>query len=151
MKSQFSFTKAIVAGISATVVMTLFTYMGGVMNIKMDIPAMLGSMFGGNLTIGWIMHFMIGTILSINYGLIFYSNVNINPLWLRGAVFGLLPWLMAQILVMPMMSVMNGMPFSSGLFSGSIMMAMASLVGHIIFGAVLGSIYKPEPKLVAVQ
>ena len=57
MKSQFSFTKAVVAGISATVVMTLFTYMGGMMNIKMDIPAMLGNMFGGSLVIGWVMHF----------------------------------------------------------------------------------------------
>jgi Family of unknown function (DUF6789) len=151
MKSQFSFTKAIVAGISATVVMTLFTYMGEVMNIIMDIPAMLGSLFGGDITIGWIMHFMIGTILSINYGLIFYSNVNINPLWARGALFGLLPWFMAQLFVMPMMSVMNGMSFSSGLFSGSIMMAMASLVGHLIYGAVLGSIYRPEPKIAVAK
>ena len=150
MKLQFSFAKAFVAGISATVVMTLFTYMGGMMNIKMDIPAMLGSVFGGSLTIGWVMHFMIGIILSMNYGLIFYSKFNINPTWLRGAIFGIIPWLMSQIIVMPMMSMVNGMSYSSGLFSGSIMMAMASLVGHLIFGAVLGAIYKPEPRLVVV-
>ena len=29
MNSQFSLTKAVIAGIAATVVMTLFTYMGG--------------------------------------------------------------------------------------------------------------------------
>jgi hypothetical protein len=57
---------------------------------------------------------------------------------------------MAQVIVMPMMSMMNGMPFSSGLFSGSAIMAMASLVGHLIYGAVVGSIYKTEPKLVAI-
>ncbi len=87
MKSQFSFTKAVVAGINATVAMTLFTYMGGMMNIKMDIPAMLGSMFGVSLIMGWIMHFIIGTILSISYGLFFYAIVNINPLWLRETMF----------------------------------------------------------------
>jgi len=148
MKSQFSFTKAFVAGISGTVIMTLFTYMGGMMNIKMDKPAMLGNMFGGSLIIGWIMHFMIGVILSFNYAIIFYPIVRINPAWLKGALFGILPWLMAQILVMPMMNVMNGMSFSSGLFSGSIIMAMASLVGHLIFGAALGFLYKLDPKLV---
>ena len=147
MNTQFSFTKALVAGVIATVVMTLFTFMGGMMGIKMNIPEMLGSMFGGSLLIGWAMHFMIGIVLAINYGLIFYSKINVNPLWLRGALFGILPWIMAQIVVMPMMSAMNGMPFTAGLFSGSLIMAMASLVGHLVYGAVLGGIYKPEPKL----
>ncbi len=94
---------------------------------------------------------MIGIVLAVNYGIIFYSRVNINPLWLRGAVFGLLPWLMAQIMVMPMMSLMNDMPFSAGLFSGSVMMAMASMVGHLVYGAVLGVVYKPEPKLLTAN
>jgi uncharacterized membrane protein YagU involved in acid resistance len=151
MNSQFSFSKAVVAGIVATVVMTLFTYMGGMMGIKMNIPEMLGSMFGESLIIGWMMHFMIGIVLAVNYGIIFYSRVNINPLWLRGALFGLLPWLMAQIMVMPMMSLMNDMPFSAGLFSGSVMMAMASMVGHLVYGAVLGVVYKPEPKLLTAN
>lgn len=148
MKSQFSLTKALVSGISATIIMTLFTVLGGMMNINMDIPEMLGSMFGGNLMIGWIMHFVIGIILAVNYGLLFYPSTKINPLWLRGAIFGIIPWIMAQIMVMPMMSMMNGMSFSSGLFSGSMMMAGASLVGHLVYGAVLGSIYKHSPKLI---
>jgi hypothetical protein len=40
---------------------------------------------------------------------------------------------MAQVLVMPMM----GMP----LFSGSVPLAMGSLIGHLIYGAVIGSVY----------
>jgi len=46
-----------------------------------------------------------------------------------------------------MMSLLNGGSYVGALFSGSIMMAMASLVGHLIFGAVLGIIYKPESSL----
>jgi hypothetical protein len=42
---------------------------------------------------------------------------------------------MAQIVVMPMM----GMP----LFSGSAVMAMGSLVGHLVYGAVVGGMYGP--------
>lgn len=151
MKSQFSFTKAVFAGITGTIIMTLFTYMGGMMNIKMNVPEMLAGAFGGKIFIGWIMHFMIGTALALNYGLVFYSKFNIIPFWLRGAVFGIIPWLMAQVVVMPMMSMMNGMTYSSGLFSGSMMLAAASLVGHLIYGAVVGSIYKPGAKLVTAQ
>ena len=149
MKHQFSFSRAIIAGLAGTVMMTLFTYMGQFMNIKMDIPAMLSTMFGGNLVLGWIMHFMIGIILGVSYGALFYSKFNISPTWLRGAIFAIIPWLMAQIVVMPMMNIMNGMTYSSGFFSGSIMMAMASLMGHFVFGAVAGFIYNPEVKLAA--
>ena len=148
MKQKFSLSRAIIAGLAGTVMMTLFTYMGQFMNIKMDIPAMLSTMFGGNLILGWVMHFMIGIVLGVNYGALFYSKFNITPIWLRGVIFAVFPWLMAQLVVIPMMSIMNGMSYSSGFFSGSIIMAMASLMGHFVFGAVVGFVYKPEVKLV---
>jgi hypothetical protein len=47
-------------------------------------------------------------------------------------------------MVMPMMIVLSGGSFASGLFSGSIIMAMASLAGHLLYGAVLGAIYNPK-------
>ena len=47
-------------------------------------------------------------------------------------------------MVMPLMSLLSGASYSAGLFSGSIMIATASLVGHLIYGGVLGAIYKPN-------
>lgn len=96
------------------VVMTLFTLMQGMMGIKMSIPEMISGMLGGNIIIGWIMHFIIGIVLAVNYGAIFYSKIKIQPIWICRAFFGLLPWLMAQTLVIPMMTVINGIPFSYG-------------------------------------
>lgn len=55
----------------------------------------------------------------------------------RGARYGLGPFLVAQIVVMPMMR----MP----LFSGSAVMALGSLIGHLVYGAVVGAIYGPVP------
>lgn len=52
-----------------------------------------------------------------------------------GALFGLAPFLLAQLAVMPMM----GMP----VFSGSVAMAMGSLVGHLVYGGVVGAVYGP--------
>ena len=143
MKNQFSISKAVIAGINGTIAMTLFMFMGNLMGIQMNVPKMLASMFGGNLIIGWAMHFMIGIVLTIGYGLIFYDRIKINKSWLRGAVYAVIPWLMAQLLVMPMMSAMNGMGFSTGLFSGSALMATASLMAHLVFGIVIGLVYSP--------
>jgi hypothetical protein len=56
-----------------------------------------------------------------------------NPAEMLAGQMGgnLAPWLMAQVVVMPMM----GMP----LFSGSMAMAMGSLVGHLVYGVVIGA------------
>ena len=147
MNNQFNLPKAIIAGVLGTIAMTLFMYMGNFMGLQMNVPKMLGSMFGGSILIGWIMHFMIGSTLAVGYGLILYNQIRIDKLWLRGAIFGLVPWLMAQLLVMPMMSMMNGMTFTSGLFSGSFVMSFASLMAHFVFGAVVGLSYTPSVNL----
>jgi uncharacterized membrane protein YagU involved in acid resistance len=144
MKSQFSIKSALFAGLIATVAMTAFTFMAPLMGFEMNIPAMLASTMGTPIIVGWLAHFMIGEILAINFAAIFLKRTNKTADIKSGALFGLIPWFIAQIMVMPMMSVLAGGGYLAGLFSGSIMIAMASLVGHLIYGGVLGAIYKPE-------
>ncbi len=149
MKNVFSLSKAVSAGIAGTVTMTIFMFMGKFMGINMNVPKMLSSMFGGNLAIGWIMHFMIGIFLAVSFGLIFYNVISAENRIVKGMLFGIIPWFMAQMIVMPMMSVMQGMNFSDGLFSGSLKLAFASLIAHFVYGAVVGAIYKPQLKTAA--
>jgi uncharacterized membrane protein YagU involved in acid resistance len=101
----------------------------------MNPATMLAGAMGGSLALGWLAHFVIGTILAVGYALV-APFLRGDPA-LRGAVYSLAPFLMAQIIVMPMM----GMP----IFSGSVQMAMGSLIGHLVYGAVLGAIYGPVP------
>ena len=143
MKSQLSIKSALFAGLIATVAMTAFTFMAPFMGFEMNIPEMLASTMGTPVIVGWIAHFMIGEILAINFAAIFLTKTNKVADVKSGALFGLIPWFIAQIMVMPMMSVLAGGSYSAGLFSGSVMIAMASLVGHLIYGGVLGVIYKP--------
>lgn len=147
MKKQFSIKSALAAGAIATTAMTIFTYMAPLMGFEMNIPKMLANTMGVPIIVGWLAHFMVGEILAINFAAIFLSAVNKNSDLKTGALFGLIPWFIAQIMVMPMMSLMSGRSFSDGLFSGSIIVAMASLVGHLIYGVVLGKIYKPQTVL----
>jgi hypothetical protein len=149
MNKNAQLSKAIVAGIIGTIAMTLFMLIGNMMGLQMNVPKMLASMFGGNLIIGWAMHFMIGTTLAIGYEYYFTTKIKIENTLLRGAVYGTIPWLMAQLVVMPMMSKMNGMGFVDGLFSGSMFLAGVSLMAHFVFGAVVGTVTKTKEALVA--
>ena len=68
--------------------------------------------------------------------------------WLAGpavvweALYGIAPFLLAQIAVIPMM----GMP----LFSGSVKLVMGSLVGHLFYGGLVGGVYRAPPALATV-
>lgn len=125
--------RAAIAGMIGTGVMTVVgLWMAPLMGLPPMNPAvMLAGAMGGNLALGWAAHFMIGVTLATGYALI--GTRLPGPGFARGAVFGVAPFLMAQIIVMPLM----GMPF----FSGSVAMAMGSLVGHLVYGAVVGGIY----------
>jgi len=130
---KINFGRAIAGGVVGTIVMTVIgMFVAPMMGIPAMNPAeMLAGQMGGSMMMGWAGHFMIGVVLAVMYGAV-ASSLPGAPL-MRGALFGVAPWLMAQVAVMPMM----GMP----LFSGSAQMAMGSLVGHLMYGAVLGAIY----------
>lgn len=145
MNSNFSIKSALLAGFVGTAAMTVFTFMAPLMGFEMDIPKMLAGTMGLSIIFGWIAHFMIGEILAINYAAIFLNTINANPSIKTGALFGLIPWLVAQVMVMPMMTIMNGGNYFDGFFSGSIVIAFASLMGHLIYGAILGAIYEQAP------
>ena len=82
---------------------------------------------------------MIGIILALGYALV--APYLGGALVLRGGLCGLAPFLVAQIAVMPMM----GMP----VFSGSVRLAMGSLMGHGAYGMVVSTIYGDSPRHVA--
>jgi uncharacterized membrane protein YagU involved in acid resistance len=145
MSNNFSITSAIKAGIIATAAMTMFTFMAPLMGFEMNIPAMLSGTMGAPIIVGWLAHFMIGTILAISYGAIYLTSTKQIAGIKSGALFSIIPWLMAQIIVMPMMTIMSGGTYGAGFFSGSILIAGASLMGHLLYGVVLGLIYKPVP------
>lgn len=125
--------RAVLAGVVGTAVMTAVgLWVAPAMGMPPMNPAeMLASAMGGSLVLGWIAHIMIGTVLAVIYA--FVAPALSGAPVLRGALYGIAPWLLAHIVVMPMM----GMP----LFSGSLVMAMGSLVGHLAYGAVVGGVY----------
>ncbi len=129
--------RAVVAGLAGTLAMTAVgVWVAPLMGIPAMNPAqMLADQMGGVALLGWAAHLMIGIILALIYALVAHRLP--GPPALRGALYGIAPFLLAQIVVMPMM----GMP----LFSGSAPMAIGSLIGHLVYGAVVGAIYGEVP------
>ncbi len=135
MKDRPATERTVLAGFAATSVMTMLMYTGPIMGMpRMDIAGMLGTMFGGWWA-GMLMHFVNGTIIfPLVYALALYRFLPGAP-WLKGMIWGAVLWFLAQTMVMPMMCM--GV-FSSGTPAPAASV-MGSLIGHLLYGAVLGA------------
>jgi hypothetical protein len=129
-----------VAGFVATAVLSVLMVMKSVMGVmpELDVIAMLAKMMGSSPAMGWVSHFVIGTVV---WGGLFVWLAPYLPggsYWLKGVVFGVGAWLMMMVAVMPMAGAgLFGMNFG-------MMAPVMTLVLHIIFGAVLGGVYSAE-------
>ena len=144
MDTHPTFARAALGGFVGTLAMTMMMYVvAPMMGLHMDIAAMLGSMLGGSWIAGMMMHFVNGSVIfPAIYAYALYAHLPGSPA-VRGTIWGVALWLVAQTVVMPMMG--------AGLFSsamGGMMAAMGSLIGHLLYGSLLGIIASaPEPRL----
>lgn len=133
--------RALLAGVLGTGALSVFALLAAAAGLpKLDPAAMLASMLGDNLALGWLAHFMIGIALAWIYALWFAAPLN-GPWWARGAVFSLLPFFAAQLVVVPLM---GGGFFSAALPQAGALVTL-SLVGHLLYGIVLGGVYAAPP------
>jgi hypothetical protein len=136
-------TKLFLGGLAGTVVMTVMMYFVAPMMLgrPMDIAAMLGSVLGGSWALGMAAHLLNGVVV---FPLVFaFLAAGFLPgtATLKGIGWGLVLWLAAQLVVMPMMG--------AGLFSanaGGMMAVAASLMGHVVYGGLLGWIGAPPAR-----
>lgn len=128
----------ILAGFAATIVLSIFMMMKQMMGMmpEMDVIAMLTTMSGASAPLmGWLMHFMIGSIVWGGLFALFQDRIPGGSSIVRGVVFGAGAWLLMMIMVMPMAG--------AGFFGLQFGMAapVMTLLLHIIFGATLGAVY----------
>ncbi|GGG96527.1 hypothetical protein GCM10011416_12910 [Polaribacter pacificus] len=129
--------KSILAGIIGTAIMTLVIMIAPLMGMpKMSPPKMLSEMLGIPIFLGWVMHFMTGILFAFVYTYLCIFKHKIKNSWVKGAVFGIIAFVFAQIM-MGVMGMMLPMPKMEGSMA---LTAMGSLVGHIIFGMVVAKI-----------
>ncbi len=128
---------AAIGGIAGTAVMTLMMmFMAPMMTGQsMDIAAMISGMMGVSYVVGFIIHVMMGVILfPAIYVYVLYERLPGSNV-VKGVILGLILWIMAAAVVMPMAG--------AGFFMsniGGMMAVMAALLGHVVYGALLGGL-----------
>ncbi len=126
--------RSVLGGFVGTVAITMMMYVvAPMMGLNMDIAKMLGSMLGDNWWVGLFLHFMNGSVIfPLIYAFLLYRVLPVGPI-VKGITWGVILWLLAQAVVMPMMG--------AGFFSantGGLMAVMGSLMGHVLYGWLLG-------------
>lgn len=105
-----------------------------------EMMGMIGAMYGmeGNVLMGWIAHLFHGAVFGLIYAAI-VSTDRLGEMASRvdhgaglGAGYGVVVWLIAASIVMP---IWLGMPEMVPDFNP------VSLVGHVVYGIVLGAAY----------
>ncbi len=137
------YLRGMIAGFIATVVLSILMLIKSMMGVMagLDLAAMLAGMAHQWMglpdapMVGWIIHFMIGTVL---WGIVFvlaYTPLPGNGPVAKGMVFSVFAWLLMMVIAMPMAG--------AGLFGMhlGVMAPMMTLFLHLIWGAVLGATY----------
>lgn len=83
--------------------------------------------------LGWVIHFIIGMVLALIYAGAFERRFPGTPL-VRGLLYGVLVFVVAQLVFMPLV---GGGVFSRG--DGELL--AGSLLGHLVYGGLTGWIY----------
>jgi hypothetical protein len=135
---------SLVAGLIAGVVfgimmqvMTAPTPDGG----RMAVIAMVGQIVGSpTVTAGWLYHLFNSAVIGAIFGWLFASRVGGYGSGLAwGAAYGFAWWILGGLVLMP---VLLGMPAFAPLMMPEMqMVAMGSLVGHLVYGVVLGGAF----------
>ncbi|HZD25976.1 MAG TPA: DUF6789 family protein [Alphaproteobacteria bacterium] len=140
------YLRSIIAGFVATVVLSLLMIMKSAMGMmpQLDVVSMLGGMAqrmtgAGGPAMGWLIHFLIGTVL---WGVLFallHERLPGTQAVIKGLSFSVLAWLLMMILAMPMAG--------AGFFGVriGIMAPVATLILHLVWGAVLGIVFQFLP------
>lgn len=137
-----NWNRGLLAGLAATIVLSVLMLIKSAIGLlpAVDAIEMLTRLGAEHLglpsspAVGWIAHLLIGVVL---WGLVFAGTYETWPSAppIRGAVFSIMVWLLMMSMFMPMAG--------AGFFGTNIGLsaAIATLVLHLIFGLVLGSVF----------
>lgn len=131
---RYFIARVLLAGLAATLLLTLMMYQGAPMitGKAMDIAGELSVMMNLSWGMGMAVHFILGVLMfPAAYVLVAQSRLPGTAV-ITGTLWGLLLWAVAMLIMSPMMG--------KGVFMGAVPAAMASLMGHAVYGGVLGAI-----------
>jgi hypothetical protein len=127
----------LLGGLVATIAMTIFLYL--VMPTLLHEPGYIADLvqnvFDVNLFLGVLVHLLLGALIFPVFFIAFLYHRFPGRPWLRGTLWGGILWLVAELVAIPLAG--------GGVFhtqAGGLGTAVGFLVGHLLYGAVLGGV-----------
>lgn len=108
---------------------------------RMPMMAMVAMVVGSqSLAVGWLYHLFNSAVIGALFGAFLGDRAHGYPAGLGlGAAWGVLWWVLGALLIMP---VLLGMPpFAPLRMAPMLPVAMGSLVGHLIYGLIVGAAF----------
>ena len=155
MIRKVAFGKALFAGAAGALAWEALARLWGLLSGRswFDLVHLLGTLFTGDVSawvwwpLGMTLHMAVGGIWAVFYAYFFWSTFNWRPA-VQGAVFALLPIVLATFVMRPQLELMHplvasGRIPSSGLYglSGDWRGLAGLVVGHLAWGATMGALY----------
>jgi hypothetical protein len=108
---------------------------------QMPVMAMIGQIVGSpTVAAGWAYHLFNSAVIGAIFGWLFGARAtSYSAGFLWGAAYGFFWWILGGLILMPMLLGMA--PFAPLMMPPMLMVAMGSLVGHLIYGVILGGVF----------
>lgn len=131
MKTKIDVVQGAIAGAVGGVP---FGMMMGMMGMLPMVAMLVGS---ESVAVGFIVHMIISVLTGVAFALVFGSKVtSAGKGFTCGLVYGVIWWFLGPLIFMPLMLDMGVMLSLEGMTN-----ALPSLMGHLVFGGVLGAYY----------
>jgi len=127
----------IIAGIIAGMVFGMMMQMMSAPDGKPMMAMVAQVVRSESLIVGWLYHLFNSSVIGAIFGWLLGSRVSsygTGLLW--GALYGIVWWILGALVLMPLFFGMP--PFASLMMAPMRPVAMGSLVGHVLYGVILG-------------
>lgn len=142
----------LIAGVVFGIMMTMMTAptpTGEAMPMMVMVAIVVGST---SVVVGWLYHLFNSAVIGGVFGLLLGDRVHGYTTGLGwGALYGFVWWILGGLILMPVLLGMAA--FAPLMMAPMRMVAIGSLVGHLVFGLILGGAYMrlhhestPEPQ-----
>lgn len=132
-------SSSVIGGLAGTAVITAMMLLANAFGLQgIDFGKMLADFTHTTPIIGWIMHFLMGTLLAFVY-VYFFRDEFQAPYPIRGVIYSIIPFVVTMIILFPMSVMSAGKTIDSpGVF------IIATMLAYFAYGYVMGWIAKPN-------
>ena len=137
-----NYPKMLLAALAATAAMTAFMLLAPLVGLpKMDVGALLGSLFGNNKVVGWVIHVVIGILMLLPYVFFFNQWLPVENRVARGAIYGILVFVFSEI-VFTIINLTGHLPDFAK--QDMARMVFGNALAGMIYGCVLGAFFERQ-------